>query len=49
MCGYVQNSMSIRRIIVILSSILGNARAYKLYAKEGTHWWFSEEKEVAFR
>ncbi|WP_244070248.1 hypothetical protein [Nitrosomonas sp. PY1] len=22
---------------------------YKLYAKEGTHWWFSEEKEVVFR
>ena len=22
---------------------------YKLYAKEGTHWWFSEEKEVAFK
>jgi hypothetical protein len=48
MCGYAQNSMSIRRIILILSSILGNARAYKLYTKEGTRW-FSEEKEVAFR
>ena len=22
---------------------------YKLYAKEGTHWWFSEEREVAFK